>query len=65
MVVMGVGEEDDVDAGERRRVDRRLPAKMCDPAAEHGVRDDEGVVESDRGAAVPQPRQRCSPPLGA
>jgi hypothetical protein len=63
MVVMDVGNEDHVDPGESCRVHSTLSAKVDDPVAEHGVRDDEDVVESDRDAAVPEPRQRSGLPL--
>src|SRR5436190_1978749 len=64
MVVMSVGNEDQVDAVEACRVDRGLTAEVEDPVAEHGVRDDEEIVELDRGAAMPEPRERSRSRLG-
>ena len=58
VVVVGVRDEDHADAVDCSPGDRFLPAEVDDPAAEHRVGDDHEAVEPDRGAAVPEPRQR-------
>jgi hypothetical protein len=50
-----VGNEDPINRSQQSGLDRGRPAKMPDPAPEHGVGDEPRAVDVDHNGAVPQP----------